>query len=459
MFENLNDSLGNIFNRLKGKGYLNEKDISTAMREVRIALLEADVSLPVVKDFINNVKEKALGEEIIKSVSPAQMVIKIVQDELELILGSESYELNLNAVSPVEIMMAGLQGSGKTTSAAKIANQLKSKQNKKIMLASLDVYRPAAQEQLATLGKQVGIDTLAIIEGQKPVDITKRALKEAKLGGYDILFLDTAGRLHIDDQLMSELQEVSNIAKPSETLLVADSLTGQDAINVAEQFKEKVNVTGIMLTRIDGDARGGAALSMRAATGCPIKFLGIGEKISEIETFHPSRVAQRILGMGDVVSLVEKATEIADDQDAKKLAKKIKKGSFDMNDLSKQLGMINKMGGIGSIMGMMPGVAKYKNQIEESGIDGSLIKRQQSIISSMTADERKTPKILNGSRKRRIAAGAGVTVQELNMLMKQFKQMQVMMKKMGKMDKKSMMRSLNNMGGNMGGGGMIPPKF
>jgi signal recognition particle subunit SRP54 len=456
MFENLSDSIGNVFSKLKGKGFLNEADITAAMREVRIALLEADVSLPIVKKFIANIKEKATGEEIVKSVSPAQMVIKIVQDELEAMLGSESYGLNLNVVAPAVIMMAGLQGSGKTTSAAKIANVLKTKQSKKVLMASLDVYRPAAQEQLATLGKQISIDTLEIIEGQKPEAIAKRAMKEGKLGGYDVLFIDTAGRLHIDDELMSELQAIEKIITPSEILLVADSLTGQDAVTVATQFNEKVGVTGIVLTRIDGDARGGAALSMRSATGCPIKFLGTGEKISEIEAFHPSRIASRILGMGDVVSLVERAAEAVDEDEAKKLEKKMRKGMFDMDDLSKQLDTINKMGGLGSMMGMLPGVAKYKDQIAESGMDDKRIKRQQAMISSMTKPERRDPKILNGSRKRRIAGGAGGSVQELNQLLKQFKQMQTMMKKMSKLGKKGMMRA---MGGMMGGAGGMPPKI
>jgi signal recognition particle subunit SRP54 len=456
MFENLSDSIGNVFSKLKGKGFLNEADITAAMREVRIALLEADVSLPIVKEFIANIKEKATGEEIVKSVSPAQMVIKIVQDELEAMLGSESYDLNLNVVAPAVIMMAGLQGSGKTTSAAKIANVLKTKQSKKVLMASLDVYRPAAQEQLATLGKQISIDTLEIIEGQKPEAIAKRAMKEGKLGGYDVLFIDTAGRLHIDDELMSELQAIEKIITPSEILLVADSLTGQDAVTVATQFNEKVGVTGIVLTRIDGDARGGAALSMRSATGCPIKFLGTGEKISEIEAFHPSRIASRILGMGDVVSLVERAAEAVDEDEAKKLEKKMRKGMFDMDDLSKQLDTINKMGGLGSMMGMLPGVAKYKDQIAESGMDDKRIKRQQAMISSMTKPERRDPKILNGSRKRRIAGGAGGSVQELNQLLKQFKQMQTMMKKMSKLGKKGMMRA---MGGMMGGAGGMPPKI
>jgi len=445
MFDSLSDSLGKVFSKLKGKGFLSEQDVTAAMREVRIALLEADVSLPVVKDFINKVKEKAIGEEVVKSVSPAQMVVKIVQDELEAMLGSETSELNLKAVPPVVIIMAGLQGSGKTTSCAKIAHHLRTKQNKKTLMASLDVYRPAAQMQLEVLGKQVQIDTLPIIEGEKPLDITKRALKEGKLSGYDIVMLDTAGRLHIDDELMTELQDVKKISDPTEILLVADSLTGQDAVNVADQFHQKIGVTGIVLTRIDGDARGGAALSMKAATGCPIKYLGTGEKISEIEVFHPERIASRILGMGDVVTLVEKASETVDEEESKKLAKKMKKGTFDFDDLYSQLNNIKKMGGMGGILGMMPGLGKIKSQIADAGMDESIITRQQAMILSMTKEERRFPKKLNASRKKRIAAGSGSTVQDLNKLVKQFTQMQKMMKKVSKMDKKTMMRSMDGL--------------
>lgn len=442
MFESLSDNIGKALTKLRGKGYLTEEDVNAAMREVRIALLEADVSLPIVKDFINNVKEKAVGGEVVKSVSPAQMVIKIVQDELEAMLGSEASELNLRANPPVVIMMVGLQGSGKTTSCGKIAHQLQHKQNKKCLMASLDIYRPAAQQQLETLGKQAQVDTLPIIEGQKTRDITKRALKEAREGGYDVLFLDTAGRLHIDDELMQELQDVQQLSSPTEILLVVDSLTGQDAVNIAEQFNEKIGVSGIVLTRIDGDARGGAALSMRAATGCPIKFLGTGEKLSELTAFYPDRIAQRILGMGDVASLVEKAAEVADEEEAKHLAKKMKKGNFNYNDLLKQLESINKMGGMGSIMGLMPGMNKIKGKLDEAGLDNSVLTRQKAIIQSMTRKERQFPKLMNPSRKKRIAAGAGVTVQDVNMLAKQMKQMQLMMKKMGKMGKRGMMQQM-----------------
>ena len=442
MFESLSDNIGAIFTKLKGKGYLSEDDVNAAMREVRIALLEADVALPVAKDFIAKVKERAVGEEVIKSVSPAQMVIKIVQDNLTEMLGSEAAELNLQAVPPVVVMMAGLQGSGKTTTTAKLALHLKDKQKKKALMASLDVYRPAAQQQLETLGSQAQVDTLPIVEGEKPEAITKRALELAKLEGYDVLFLDTAGRLHIDNELMDELQAVKKLANPTEILLIADSLTGQDAVNVAEQFNQQIGITGIVLTRIDGDARGGAALSMRAVTGCPIKFLGSGEKMHELEPFHPERIAQRILGMGDVVSLVEKAAETVDQEEAAKLEKKMRKGQFDFNDLASQLKNIKKMGGMGSLMGMLPGIGKLKDKIDGAGMDEKVIDRQVAIINSMTKKERLDPKLMNASRKRRIAAGSGMTIQDVNRLLKQFKQMQMMMKKFGKMDKKTLMRSL-----------------
>lgn len=441
MFENLSDNLNKIFSKLKGKGFLSEEDVNTAMREVRIALLEADVALPVVKDFINKVKERAIGQEVVKSISPAQMVIKIVQDNLTETLGSNTSELNLNVPAPAVIMMVGLQGSGKTTSAAKLALNLLRKKGKKILLASLDIYRPAAQKQLEILAKQIEAGSLPIIEGEKPEKITKRALETAKLEGYDILILDTAGRLHIDTELMQELQNVKKLANPVETLLVADCLTGQDAVNIASQFQNQIGITGIILTRIDGDGRGGAALSMRQVTGCPIKFIGVGEKVSEFEEFHPDRIASRILGMGDIVALVERAAENVDMDEAKKLEHKMRKGSFDLDDLAKQFKTMRKMGGIGSLMGMLPGIGKFKKQIDESGgIDERMLIRQESIIYSMTKKERRNPKLLNGSRKRRIALGSGVEVQEVNRLLKQFKDMETIMKKFSKMDKKSLMR-------------------
>jgi len=450
MFENLSDNLGKIFSKLKGKGFLSEDDVNAAMREVRIALLEADVALPVVKDFINKVKERAIGQEVVKSISPAQMVIKIVQDNLTETLGSSASELNLNMAPPAVIMMAGLQGSGKTTSAAKLALLLRRKKGKKVLLASLDIYRPAAQKQLEILAKQIEVGSLPIVEGEKPEAITKRALEAARLEGYDVLILDTAGRLHIDAELMKELQNVKKLANPIETLLVADCLTGQDAVNIASQFQSQIGVTGIILTRVDGDGRGGAALSMRAVTGCPIKFIGVGEKVSEFEEFHPDRIASRILGMGDVVALVERVVESVDAAEAAKMAQKMKKGSFDLDDLAKQFKTMRKMGGMGSLMGMLPGIGKFKKKIDEAGgIDEKILIRQESIIYSMTKKERRNPKLLNGSRKRRIAAGAGVEVQELNRLLKQFKDMETMMKKFSKMDKKSLMRG--GMKGLMGG--------
>lgn len=450
MFENLSANLDKIFSKLKGKGFLSEDDVNTAMREVRIALLEADVSLPVVKDFINKVKERAVGQEVVKSISPGQMVVKIVQDNLTEALGATTSELNLNTSPPAVIMMVGLQGSGKTTSSAKLALLLRKKKGKKVLLASLDIYRPAAQIQIEILAKQIDVGSLPIIEGQKPAEITKRALETARKEGYDVVILDTAGRLHIDSELMQELQVVKELSKPIETMLVADSLTGQDAVNIASEFHSKIGVTGIILTRVDGDGRGGAALSMRAVTGCPIKFIGVGEKISEFEEFHPDRIASRILGMGDIVALVERAAENVDMEEAQKLQEKIKKGSFDLNDLAKQFKTMRKMGGIGSLMGMIPGIGKVKKQLDAAGgIDEKMLMRQESIIYSMTKQERRYPKVINGSRKRRIAAGAGVEVQEVNKLLKQFKGMETMMKKLGKMNKKSLMRG--GMKGLMGG--------
>lgn len=440
MFESLSDSLGKVFSKLKGKGYIGEDDVNAAMREVRIALLEADVALPVAKDFIKDVKERAVGQEVIKSVSPAQMVIKIVQDALKETLGSESVELNLAVSPPAVVMMVGLQGSGKTTSTGKLALHLKNKQKKKVLMASLDIYRPAAQEQLEVLGKQTEIDTLPIVKSEKPEAITKRALSEAKKGGYDMLLLDTAGRLHIDQELMGELQAVKKLSNPVETLLVADALTGQDAVQIATEFNEKVGVSGIVLTRVDGDGRGGAALSMKAVTGQPIKFIGVGEKVHEFEPFHPDRIASRILGMGDIVSLVERAAENVDEDDAKALEKKIRKGNFDLDDMAKQFKMMKKMGGLGGLLGMMPGLGKIKDKVAESGVNDRTFTRLEAIISSMTPWERKNPDQIKASRKRRIAAGSGNDVQDVNRLLKQYKQMKGVMKKMGKMDKKALMR-------------------
>lgn len=431
MFEALTDKLSAAFSKITSRGVLSEKDIDEAMREIRIALLEADVSLPVVKDFIAKVKAEALGEKVVKSVQPGQMVVKIVHDELVKLLGQDDTALNLNAPAPVVILMVGLQGSGKTTTSAKIANRLK--KNKKVLMASLDIYRPAAQEQLAQLGSQIKVDTLPIVKGQKPLEITKRALKEAKNGVYDVLILDTAGRLHIDEVLMQEVAEVKELAKPTEVLLVADALIGQDACNVAKEFNEKVGITGIVLTRIDGSSRAGAALSMKMVSGVPLKFLGTGEKIDEFEEFHADRIAGRILGQGDVVSLVEKAMEKIDREESEKMASKMMQGRFDLNDMLSQLKQIQKLGSMGSIIGMIPGLSKFKNQIEQSGIGDNLIKKQEAIILSMTIQERKNPDIIKASRKKRIAAGSGVEVHEVNKLLKSYEQMSTMMKKMGKM--------------------------
>jgi signal recognition particle subunit SRP54 len=441
MFENLSQNLTNVFAKLRKRGVISEEDVNLAMREVRIALLEADVALPVAKAFIEKVKERAVGQEVIKSISPAQMIIKIVHDALTELLGSDAQEINLTTTPPAVIMMVGLQGSGKTTTTGKIGLFLKDKKNKKVLLASLDTYRPAAQDQLEVVAKQAGVDSLPIIKDQKPEAIAKRALEEAKRGGYDVLMLDTAGRLHIDDTLMQELEVVKSLTHPVETLLVADSLTGQDAVNIAQAFHERLSVTGIVLTRIDGDGRGGAALSMRHVTGCPIKFLGSGEKLQALEPFHPDRISSRILDMGDVVSLVEKAAEMIDQEEAAKLTKKLKKGQFDLNDMSSQFKQMRKMGGFSGILGMLPGVGAMKKQIEEANLDEGIIKRQEAIISSMTPLERRNAKLINASRKIRIAKGSGTSVQDVNRLLKQFLQMQTMMKRVAKMDKKSLMRS------------------
>jgi signal recognition particle subunit SRP54 len=443
MFESLSNRLSAVFDRLSRHGALSEEDVAAALREIRIALLEADVALPVVKDFVDAVRVRAVGQDVVRSVSPAQMVVKIVHDHLVETLGGAGGPdagFNLNAVPPVVVMMVGLQGSGKTTTSAKLARLLKTRERKKVLMASLDVQRPAAQEQLAVLGKQIEVPTLPIVMGERPVGIARRALDQAKREGYDVLFLDTAGRLHIDEPLMQEVAAVRDATQPTETLLVADSMTGQDAVNVGKTFAQRIGITGIVLTRVDGDARGGAALSMRAITGKPIKFIGTGEKLDAIEAFHAERVAGRILGMGDVVSLVEKAAETIDQEEAEKLAKKLAKGGFDLDDLAAQLKQLRKMGGMGGVLGMLPGVNKIKKQLDESKLDESLLKRQEAIISSMTKTERRNPKVLDASRRRRIAAGSGTTVPEINRLLKQYQDMAQMMKRMNKLGKKGLMR-------------------
>lgn len=440
MFESLSSKLTGIFGNLRKRGVLSEADIDTAMREIRIALLEADVALPVVKDFVTSLKEKAVGAKIVASVSPAQMVIKLVSDHLAELLGSEQQAINLAASPPVVMMMVGLQGSGKTTSTGKLALRLRNKHNKKVLVASLDIYRPAAQQQLEQVAKQAQVASLPIIAGEKPLQITERALKAARLEGYDVLLLDTAGRLHIDNELMDELKAVKKLANPLETLLVADSLTGQDAVNIAKNFHEQIGVTGIILTRVDGDGRGGAALSMRAVTGQPIKFIGVGEKLDEFEEFHPARIASRILDMGDIVSLVEKAAENVSTAEMEKMAGRMMEGQFDFNDLLDQLRKMNKMGGIGSMMKMLPGMGQLKDKIADAKIDPKILARQEAIILSMTEKERAHPKLINASRRVRIANGCGQTVQDVNKLLKQQQQMQDMMKKLKKMGAKGMMR-------------------
>ena len=430
MFESLSDRLSGIFDGLTRRGALSDKDVSSALREVRRALIEADVALPVVRDFVERVRERAVGATVVKSVTPGQMVVKIVHDELVAMLGESQVGVDLNAPAPVAIMMVGLQGSGKTTTSAKLALRLKDRARKKILMASLDVRRPAAQEQLRQLGEQIGVDTLPIVEGQDPVAIAKRATQAAKLGGHDVVILDTAGRTHVDEPLMVEMADIKREAKPHEVLLVADALTGQDAVNLAQSFDSRVGVTGLVLTRIDGDGRGGAALSMRAVTGKPIKLIGTGEKMDALEDFHPRRIADRILGMGDIVSLVEKASATIDAEQAEAMAKKMRQGQFDLDDLSQQLGQMANMGGMGGLMGLMPGMKKMKAQIDGAGIDDAVFRRQQAIISSMTKAERKTPKLLNASRKKRVAAGSGSSVQEINKLLKMHRQMADMMKMM-----------------------------
>ena len=432
MFENLKDKLGKIFDGLKGRGVLTEKDIDQAMREIRITLLEADVALSVVKEFIEEVKQKALGQDVVKSINPGQMVVKIVHDHLVKTLGDRNISIDIDAAPPVIILMLGLQGSGKTTSSAKLAKRLTLKNKKKVLMASLDIYRPAAQEQLSILGSQLEIETLDIVKNEQPIQITERAKEKAKLGGFDVLILDTAGRSQINEELMNEIKLITDKANPHEKILVADAMTGQDAVKIAETFHKKLNLTGIMLTRLDGDARGGAALSMTAVTGCPIKLIGIGEKLDEIDDFHPDRIASQILEMGDVIGLVEKASETVNKEEAEEVAEKIKKGKFDLEDFSKQLSQISKMGGINSLIGKIPGLGQLQNKNSSLDLDKEIVKKQQAIIFSMTPKERTTPEVLNASRKKRVASGSGSQVQDINILLKQFKQMNKMMKQMKK---------------------------
>jgi len=453
MFESLSDRLGGVFDRLTKQGALSEDDVKTALREVRIALLEADVSLPVARDFIKAVQDKASGQSVTKSVTPGQQVVKIVHDELVHVLAGDGGDGTLKIDNPpAPILMVGLQGSGKTTTTAKLAKRMKEREGKKVLMASLDVNRPAAMEQLQILGAQIGVDTLPIVKGEDPVQIAKRAKTQASLGGYDVYMLDTAGRLSIDEELMQQVEAVRNVANPRETLLVVDGLTGQDAVSTAENFDGRIGISGVVLTRMDGDGRGGAALSMRAVTGKPIRFVGLGEKMDAIEEFHADRVAGRILGMGDIVSLVEKAQETIEAEQAERMMKRFQKGRFNMNDMKMQLEQMMKMGGMEGMMGMMPGMKKAAKQVEEAGMDDSVFKRQIAMIQSMTKKERANPQLLQASRKKRIAAGAGLEVRELNQLIKMHRQMADMMKKMGKMGKGGMLKQA--MKGMFGKGGM-----
>jgi signal recognition particle subunit SRP54 len=451
MFDSLSEKLGNILDRLTRRGALTEADVDAALREVRRALLEADVALEVVRSFTEQVKQHAVGVEVIKSVTPGQLVVKIVHDQLVNTLGAQAQQIDLNAAPPVPIMMIGLQGSGKTTTTAKLAKRLTEQGRRKVLMASLDVRRPAAMEQLAVLGQQVNVDTLPIITGQQPAQIAQRALQAGRLGGYDVVMLDTAGRTTLDEAMMAEAAEVKRAAQPHEVLLVADALTGQDAVNLARAFDQRVGLTGIVLTRVDGDGRGGAALSMRAVTGKPIKLMGTGEKMDALEDFHPSRIADRILGMGDIVSLVEKAAATIDAEKAARTAERMRKGQFDLNDLREQLTQMTQMGGIGGLMGMLPGIARMKNQLASANLDERVLKRQVAIIDSMTPKERKHPDILKASRKKRVAAGSGTKVEDINRMLKMHRTMADVMKAMGGGPKRGPMAALGNLFG-FGGG-------
>jgi signal recognition particle subunit SRP54 len=453
MFESLSERLGGVFDKLRGRGALSESDVRAAMREVRVALLEADVALPVVRKFVDDVTELAVGSQVLRSVTPGQQVVKIVNDALVAMLGSEAADLELDVTPPAVVMMVGLQGSGKTTTTAKIAKRLTEKGRKKVLMASLDVNRPAAQEQLAVLGTQTSVATLPIVAGQQPVDIAKRALQAAKLQGFDVLMLDTAGRLHVDQALMDEMKAVASVSTPAEILLVVDSLTGQDAVNVAQNFSDQVALTGVVLTRMDGDARGGAALSMRAVTGKPIKFVGTGEKLDGLEQFQPQRVAGRILGMGDVVSLVEKAAETIQVEEAEAFARKMAKGQFDLNDLRSQMNQVRRMGGLGALASMLPGVKQVKQAMASGAADDKVLIRMDAIIGSMTPKERSKPELLNAKRKIRVAKGSGTTVQDVNKVLKMHQDMSTAMKRLKKMGGLKGLAGL--LGGKGGLGGML----
>ena len=450
MFGSFGDKLSDIFNRLRGNSIISEDHISASIREIRIALLEADVSLPVIKTFIESIKEKALGRDVISSITPVQMIIKIVQDELIHILGDDAEGLNLKSSGPAVVMAVGLQGSGKTTTCNKIATHLKQTANKKVLMASLDVYRPAAQEQLEVLGKESGISTLAIVPGEKPLQIVRRAMKEAEKG-YDVLLLDTAGRLHIDDDMMQELEEVKRVSSPTETMLVLDSLTGQDAANIGKTFHDRIGVTGVTLTRIDADSRGGAALSMRLTVEKPIKFIGVGEKVEDLQPFDPERIASRILDMGDIVTLVEQAATKVDEQEAERVAKRMESGKFDLTDYMSHIEQIGKMGGISKILSMIPGMGRFGQALKGAAVDDSIFIKHQAMVNSMTPQERRNPQILKAKRKVRIAKGSGTTVQGLNKLLKQFAMMQKMMSSVRKGGPGAMQKMLSSMGNGMDG--------
>jgi signal recognition particle subunit SRP54 len=455
VFDNLSDRLSGVFDKLRGRGALTDADVRSAMREVRVALLEADVALPVARDFVDQATEKAVGAEVLRSVTPGQMVVKIVHDQLVETLGSDASGLNIDVNPPAIVMMVGLQGSGKTTTTAKLAKRLTERDRKKVLMASLDVARPAAQEQLAVLGRQANVDTLPVVAGQQPVDIAKRAIQAAKLQAYDVVLLDTAGRLHVDDQLMAEMKAVAQASQPTETLLVVDSLTGQDAVNVAKGFAGEVDLTGVILTRLDGDARGGAALSMRAVTGKPIKFAGVGEGLDALEAFHPERIAGRILGMGDVVSLVEKAAETIKVEEAEKIAAKMAKGKFDLDDLRAQIGQMQRMGGLGALANMLPGMKGMKDAVAKAQ-DSKALVHLEAMMSSMTAKERAKPDLINAKRKIRIAKGSGTTVQDVNKLLKMHQEMATAMKRLKKMGGFSKIAAMFGGGGALGGGGDMP---
>jgi signal recognition particle subunit SRP54 len=456
MFDSLSEKLGGILDRLTRRGALTEADVDAALREVRRALLEADVALDVARAFVDRVRTHAVGVEVIRSVTPGQMVVKIVHDQLIETLGADPKPVDLNAPAPVAIMLVGLQGSGKTTTAAKLAKRLVERDKRKALMASLDVRRPAAMEQLAVLGREIAVDTLPIVPGQAPVQIARRALEAGRLGGYDVVLLDTAGRITLDEAMMAEAAEVKRAAAPHEVLLVADALTGQDAVNLARSFDERVGLTGIVLTRVDGDGRGGAALSMRAVTGKPIKLIGTGERMDALEDFDPARIAGRILGMGDIVALVEKAAATIDAEQAARVAEKMRKGAFDLSDLRDQLEQMTRMGGLGGLMGMMPGIAKIKNQLASANLDEKVLKRQKAIIDSMTPRERRNPDVLKASRKKRIAAGSGTRVEEINRLLKMHRTMADLMKAMGG-GKRGPLAALGNLMG-LGGGAMPSPE-